>query len=186
MQLILLKFNEENFAVIDIPHDSDGAFLAQMVQVELLIPINEQQLEHEGNLIEDHPLAALGIVDGSTITVKRVARNRVSIYNLPADIKPEELMSLIQSNPDLLNQFKSVDPDYGEVLASGDVAKVRVFQMKREMNRHKVVYTEKQDEIALAADPNNADLKQRVDERVCGCFSVCCLSDCCLLFLRTG
>jgi hypothetical protein len=172
MQLILIKVGEDNISVIDIPHDSDGTFLAQMVQLELSIPINEQELEHEGTQIQDQQLAALGIVDGSSISVKRVTRARVSIYNLPHNIAPEELLALVQANPHLLQQYSSADPSMGNVLATGDLVQLRMFIMKRHMANHKVFYTQDQEDKALEADPNNPELQAKVSERVSFYFSV--------------
>lgn len=166
MQLILIKHGQEGLSVIEIPHDSDGSLLAQMVQVELNIPIREQYLEFEGVQIHNEPLLHLGIVDGSSIIVKHVSQAKISIYDIPADSKPEELLALTQAHPHLLTQFLNVDPDLGTVLQAGDIVKLRTFIMKRMMSSHKVKYERKQEEIAFANNPDDPELQKKMEERV--------------------
>ena len=167
MQLILVKYGQEDFNIIDVPDDSDGNLLAQMVVAELALSLDQLQLEFEGIPIEHHTLAALGVVDGSTITVKTAGKKpRMSIYDIPRDIKPEELIELTLTNPQILQQYSAEDPDLGNVLATKDVAKVRMFLMKRHMQQHKVVYTRKEEIKAFEADPDNPELQKKMEERV--------------------
>lgn len=166
MQLILIKFGQDSLSVIEIPPESDGTLLAQMVQVELNIPIAEQHLEFEGIQIRDEPLLQLGIVDGSTITVKHVSQAKISIYDIPASTKPEELLQLVQLHPHLLRQYLTADPELGAILQAGDVVKLRSFIMKRMMSNHKVQYERKQEDLAFAANPDDPELQKRMEERV--------------------
>lgn len=166
MQLILIKFGQENISVIDVPAESDGALLAQMVQVELGVPIREQHLEFEGVQIHGEPLMQLGIVDGSAIVVKHVSQAKISIYDIPGDAKPEELMSLTQAHPHLLQQFINADPDLAAMIQTGDIVKLRTFMMKRLMSNHKVKYERKQEDIAFANNPDDPELQKKMEERV--------------------
>ena len=194
MQLvILIDDNGDSNApplVLDVPHDADTDLLMQLIHAELGQSMLSQRrrviLESEGVILNAGLLVNFGIVDGSTITLRyapsastQIPANSsltsssginnssgMSIYNIPADITPESLLSLVQSNPSLLQQFRSNDPDLGAVLATGDLSKVRSLMMKRFMERHKDGYTKQQELAALAADPMNPELQRKIEERV--------------------
>lgn len=92
--------------------------------------------------------------------------SNVSLYDLPANITPDQLLLLSQQNPRLLQQIQSNDAELGGVLASQDIVKVRTLMMKRFMNRHKQEYVRQQEMIELERDPMNPELQKKIEEEV--------------------
>jgi hypothetical protein len=90
----------------------------------------------------------------------------ITLYDIPADVKPEELLELTIAHPSLLQQFISNDPELGNCLATRDIVKIRGLMMKRFMNRHKEKYQQEQELKALEADPMNPELQKKIEERV--------------------
>lgn len=90
----------------------------------------------------------------------------VSLYDIPADIKPDDLMALVHQHAHLLKQFQEQDPELAETLVSKDLPKLRALMMKRFMNKHKMIYQQKQDLMALEQDPMNPDLQKKIEEAV--------------------
>ena len=136
---------------------------------------------------------ALGILDGTPLTVQKRAtggnfgsfgssgplaapsgtapsgsavRDDVSIYTLPPDLKPDEMIQLCKDHKRLLEQFKSHDPEMGQLLEAQDLSKLRVLMMKRAMVREKVKYVEKQDEIKFLANPDDPALQKKMAEKI--------------------
>ena len=95
----------------------------------------------------------------------------LSLYDIPADIKPDELLELTKAHPNLLQQFIANDPELGNCLATKDLSKVRALMMKRFMNKHKEDYSKEQEIRALEADPMNPELQKKIEERVRGSYS---------------
>lgn len=74
---------------------------------------------------------------------------------------------MIQQNPNMLVQYKRIDPELGACLELNDAGKLRVLIMKRAMSRHKIVYEARQEELALAtADPMDPEVQKKIAERV--------------------
>ena len=186
MQLIVTKHNTDTIIAIEVPDDADMEIVTQMIQAEMGIPIPEQLLEFEDSPLQLGVLAAQGVVDGSTITVKQVSASQQQASQQhassshgsshgnnqhqlvdPGSVAPERLMEIVQQNPAMLQQYKRLDAELGAVLESGDVSKLRVFIMKRLMNRHKIVYEARHEEIALqTADPMDPETQRKIAEKV--------------------
>ena len=131
-------------------------------------------------------LIHLGIVDGSTLIVREVDRPQpsneprpalsmpmplptnedVSIYTLPPNIQPDQLMQLCSQNSRLLSQFKHSDPELHKHLEAKDISALRMTMMKRYMKGWKVKYEEAQDEKKLLEDPNNPELQKKLQEKI--------------------
>lgn len=90
----------------------------------------------------------------------------ISLYDIPADVTPEQLLQLTKTHPHLLRQIQADDSELGETLASQDLAKVRALMMKRFMNRHKQEFVKQQEIKALEADPTNPELQKKIEERI--------------------
>ena len=57
---------------MELPEDEDVELLAQMIQVELSIPVDKQDISFNGKRVKSGSFRALGIVDGSTVIGKIV------------------------------------------------------------------------------------------------------------------
>lgn len=104
--------------------------------------------------------------EAGTAPVATTASHGPTIYDIPADIKPEELLSLAKSNTSLLAQFQSHDPDLGILLSSGDLTKLRGLMMKRFMERHKQTYQKQQELLSFERDPMNPELQKKIEEQI--------------------
>eukprot|EP00599_Poterioochromonas_sp_BG-1_P011636 CAMPEP_0173156056 /NCGR_PEP_ID=MMETSP1105-20130129/14518_1 /TAXON_ID=2985 /ORGANISM="Ochromonas sp., Strain BG-1" /LENGTH=363 /DNA_ID=CAMNT_0014072689 /DNA_START=25 /DNA_END=1113 /DNA_ORIENTATION=+ len=206
MQIIVLWEGYEDPIVVDVPEDADINLFAQLVMVEARRSVQGHYFEVEGvRLGLNQPLLYQGVVDGSTVFVKKVtdvpaspapaasrpvaspapvttslptptrpvesqatigSSSNVSLYDLPANITPDQLLLLSQQNPRLLQQIQSNDEELGGVLASQDIVKVRTLMMKRFMNRHKQEYQRQQDLMELERNPMNPELQKKIEEEI--------------------
>lgn len=179
MQLIVTKHGTDTLIVLDVPNDADVELLVQMIQAEMGIPLQEQRLEFEGSPLQAGSLVAQGVSDGSSIVVRQQENPEPGTSSSqrasappqhlvdPGSVKPEDLLAMIQQNPNMLAQYKRIDAELGECLKLNDAGKLRVFIMKRAMSRHKIVYEARQEEIALAtADPMDPEVQRKIAEKV--------------------
>lgn len=186
MQIIVLT--EGDPIPIEIDPEGDTNTLVQLVAAQTGTPINEFYLDFEGQRLPGGiQVVQLGIFDGSVVSqVKTPAIRstefaapihqsaataststaRASIYDIPANVKPEELLKFCQDNPHVLAQLEHSDRDLANTLKTNDVTKLRAFMMKRMMQRHKEGYDRQQDMIKLAEDPENPELQRRIAEQV--------------------
>ena len=58
-----------------------------------------------------------------------------TIADVPENIKPDELIALCRSQPELLEQYRAQDEEFAAAIGSGNVTKVRAVMMKRIMSR---------------------------------------------------
>ena len=58
-----------------------------------------------------------------------------SIADVPENIKPDELIALCRSQPELLEQYRAQDEEFAAAIGSGNVTEVRAVMMKRIMSR---------------------------------------------------
>lgn len=104
--------------------------------------------------------------DNDIISVERFVAKRVQLHDIPNDISPDRLLGLVKENPHLLPQFLSADPELGNVLASSNIADLRMLMMKRHMSNHKMIYEKKQEENMIWADPDNEENQKKIAERI--------------------
>jgi hypothetical protein len=90
----------------------------------------------------------------------------MTIYDLPANVTPEQLMDFAQPDSQLLKQIQANDTELAAPLTSRDLPKLRMLMMKRFMNRHKEEYTRQQEFMELEKDPMNPELQKRIEEEV--------------------
>ncbi|RYY83984.1 hypothetical protein EON63_10130 [archaeon] len=144
MQLIFLLDGGDPVA-LEVPEDSDSDLLYQLVAAEIATPPNKFLLLFNDKPVEiGQILITLGILDGSTLTIQHKKTKVPSIYEIPANTPPDQLMSLSRQHPELLQQFLRSDPELGAILQSEDLPKLRMFLMKRFMKGHQEEYTKQQ------------------------------------------
>lgn len=91
---------------------------------------------------------------------------QVTLYDIPADVTPEQLLELSRSNPNLLREIQGNDKELGDVLSRGDLVALRVLMMKRFMDRHKQEFQRQQEMMEIERDPMNPELQKKIEEEV--------------------
>lgn len=89
-----------------------------------------------------------------------------SVGEIPANVKPEELIAICRANPNIMTQILASDPELGGAIQQQDIPKLRTIMMKRYMERHKQEYERKQELIRMAEDPMNPDVQKKIEEQV--------------------
>lgn len=110
---------------------------------------------------------AQGICDGDLILCNKKAKKTVmTIQDIPADIRPEDLITLVQDHPQLKLQLQRVDPELYDKVIQQDVAGLRMLMMMRNMNNHKVQYEKKKEREKIFADPDNPEHQAKIEEAI--------------------
>lgn len=148
---------------IHVPDDADLDLLSQMVTAEIQVPMDQQELYHDGKKIAANALISQNIRDGDIILCKR---KQISARDIPNDISPEGLLDLVQRNPQLQEQIARSDRELAEALASRNVANVRLLLMGRMMARHKVEYEQKQEMNQIYSNPDSAESQAKIAEAI--------------------
>ena len=88
------------------------------------------------------------------------------IDEIPAGLRPEQLIDLCVQQPHLLQQFLSRDPQQGELIRDRDVAGLRTLIMQRTLRMSKRHYDDSNELQLLQSDPTNEDYQRRLEERL--------------------
>ena len=88
------------------------------------------------------------------------------IDEIPAGLRPEQLIDLCVQQPHLLQQFLSRDPQQGELIRDRDVAGLRTLIMQRTLKMSKRHYDDSNELQLLQSDPTNEDYQRRLEERL--------------------
>lgn len=157
-----------NTISLDIPGDEDIHFLKDLIQIECDVARDQQVLSFNGKVLSSGSLSSHGLVDGSEIELEVAAKREraVCIGDIPATTSPEELLKLVSQHPHLIAQYKNADPELGEVVASGDVTKLRTLMMKRHMSNHKRGYVQKQEMDRIWSNPDDAENQRKIQEMI--------------------
>lgn len=199
MQLIFLRHNDDVPVVLEVPDDSDTNLVYQLLAAETGKTLREEYIEFEGRPVQPgQVLVQLGILDGATLFVKPLPSGRTSqatsasgatstatspsqvgngahvesLGDLPANVKPEELIVICRNNPHILTQILASDAELGGAIQLQDIAKLRTIMMKRYMERHKQEYERKQELIRMAEDPMNPEVQKKIEEQVMLCMKI--------------
>jgi DNA damage-inducible protein 1 len=112
-------------------------------------------------------VATQGVADGDIVLLTRKAKKaRMSIQDIPRDIKPEDLIALVEQHPHILTQLQSADPGLGAKVAAKDCAALRMFMMMRTMSQHKAGYEAKQERERIFSDPDNPEHQAKIEEAI--------------------
>lgn len=147
---------------------ADLFLLLQLAAAETGIPYEDLTLQHNGVELRDGgPLSALGVSDGDIVVCTLKSKKvRISIQDIPHDIKPEDLIDLVAQHPHLQTQLESADPELASRVAAKDAAGLRMFMMMRTMDRHKKEFEVKQERERIFADPDNPEHQAKIEEEI--------------------
>lgn len=151
-----------------LTQQADLYLLQQLAAAETAIPYDEMALQHNGaDLADGAPIVAQGVSDGDVLVCSRKAKKqKLSLQDIPVDIKPEALIDLMEQNPPLLTQLRSADPELAEKVGARDVGALKMFMMQRTMDRHKKEFEMKQERERIFADPDNPEHQAKIEEAI--------------------
>lgn len=89
-----------------------------------------------------------------------------SAEEIPGDVTPENLLAIVDANPNILQQLKSGDTNLYDALITKDVSKIRLVLMSRYFNRHKRQYEHAKEIQAIEADPMNEEHQRKIEEAI--------------------
>ena len=89
-----------------------------------------------------------------------------SAEEIPGDVTPENLLAIVDANPNILAQLKSGDTNLYDALLTKDVSKIRLVLMSRFFNRHKRQYEHAKEIQAIEADPMNEEHQRKIEEAI--------------------
>lgn len=186
MQLIVFRHDSEDLVAIEVPDEADSDLLYQLLAAETGKQFRDEYVEFEGQPVRPgQSLMQLGILDGSTLFIKRIealqapsasanpsvspAKATMSLRDIPANIKPDELLQLCINNPHIQTQLNASDPELGAILAARDIGKLRTIMMKRYMARHKQEHDRQLEQRQMEEDPMNPEVQKKIEEQVSLC-----------------
>jgi hypothetical protein len=178
MQVIVVCEETVDPIVIEVPDDGDSDIFIQLVMAESGKNIQQYFLQVENRVIRPgFKLIDLGVSDGSVVNlVRSVSSNmpitQMSIFDVPHDITPEALLTVVASNPHLLSQYQHSDPELALCLSTNNLPNLRGLFMKRHMARHKQMFEQRRNIQTLDEDPMNPDVQKKIEEAVCFCLSL--------------
>lgn len=167
MLLILNVFdNPAASTILEIAETETLDLLKQMIEVQLGIPYDEQQILLADKLLIDGNLLEIGLQSGSSIVVKRIKPAISSVYDIPSNISPADLLQLTINSPQLLEQLRGNDPELAGALTSHDVPTIRMLMMQRFLQKHKIGYKRERELAEIEADPMNEDNQRKIEDAI--------------------
>lgn len=194
MQLSIL-LPDGALSTIELPEE-DGVELnelaVELVAAECGIIPAELKITLNGVVYSDSTSSKLSSIKFSNGDMIKVERNVLAtatprginyLHEIPQNIKAEDLVNVVISNPRLIQQFQNADPDMYSALAKVHNANtnesavsdsdktectsaVRLLMMTRALNNYNVVYEKRVEEQKIFADPFSEASQKRIAEQI--------------------
>ncbi len=98
------------------------------------------------------------------ITVERI--RKLTLEDIPANIKPDELLQFMDTNNHLMDQLRQQDGELYDTLSSRDLSRIRLLLMTRSMNNWSAVYKRNEELQAISANPDSHENQQKIEDTI--------------------
>lgn len=183
-----------NITNIELPTDEDidiNELAIELIAAECGIIPAELKITLNGTEYSNSSPATLSSIQFTTGDMIKVERNILAtntprginyLHEIPGNVKPDELINIVMSNPRLFDQFQSADPDIyaaisklhvtdsSKTVSPSDLAEstgaIRMLMMTRALNNHSVVYEKRVEEQKIFADPFSEASQKRIADQI--------------------
>jgi DNA damage-inducible protein 1 len=163
--LLTLQYGDK-ISAIQVPDDGDMDLLRQLTAAELQLPVGQIEFGKDGAPLGGSATTRLiELLKENDLLVVTRKVTRISINDVNTT-KPEELLALVREHPHLQIQYNNADPEFGRVVASGDVKKLRRIMMERYMRQSKVTFEKNEENRRIAANPDGEEAQNALAERI--------------------
>ena len=110
--------------------------------------------------------ASKSAADDSRLKTEQVVDPELRLADLPPQIPPEQLLSIVRLNPQLMAELEHTNAPLAEAIKNNDIVNVRGLLLKMQMARYMQKREENLDIQRLNANPFDAEAQQRIEERI--------------------
>ncbi|GJP32733.1 hypothetical protein CLOM_g17330 [Closterium sp. NIES-68] len=182
---------DDRIVMIQVDNDELVENVKAILEVETAIPLAEQALLFNGQLLQNHQrLNALGVADNDLLflTRQQPSQQRASSQRAAsqaagaaaaaappaamaqqedgAAVDPQAFRQHVLSDPDLMARLLMSTPELGEAIRDNKVEEMqRVLRWMRKM-QNEMRRKEQEEQELLSADPFDPEVQRRIEERI--------------------
>jgi DNA damage-inducible protein 1 len=161
-----LSGDDGNINILELPDNESSDILTQIIAAEVGIPIDELLIHHYGQDYTSRTFPNLRLSNDDIITVNKLVKKRLNIHDIPASLKPEELLKLVNEQPHLIVQFENNDLEMANALKSNDIRQISLLIMSRQLKQHKVIYEQREEEAKIFSNPDSEENQRKIEEKI--------------------
>lgn len=166
MKISVLTNSDGNINILELPDNEPIDILTQIIAAEVSISYEDLIIHHYGNDYTSKNFHTLSLANDDIITVSKLTKKKISIHDIPANVKPEELLQLVADYPHLLTQYESNDAEMAEVLKTRDARQLSLLIMSRQLAQHKIIFEQREEEAKIFHDPMSEESQRKIEEKI--------------------
>ncbi|KAG6405220.1 hypothetical protein SASPL_132806 [Salvia splendens] len=175
---ITVMTTDEQIVTLEVDRDESVENLKALLEVETRVPLQQQQLLHNGNEMgNSQKLSALGVTDGDLVMMVPNAASSGSRAGAPSNeatgfnpdgsaVNPSAFQQQVRSDSNLMAQLFQRDPELAQAILGNDLN--RLQDILRARNRQKSELRRQQEEemALLYADPFDVEAQKKIEASI--------------------
>ncbi|KAG6407379.1 hypothetical protein SASPL_130368 [Salvia splendens] len=175
---ITVMTTDEQIVTLEVDRDESVENLKALLEVETRVPLQQQQLLHNGNEMGNSlKLSALGVTDGDLVMMVPNAASSGSRAGAPSSeaagfnpdgsaVNPSAFQQQVRSDSNLMAQLFQRDPELAQAILGNDLN--RLQDILRARNRQKSELRRQQEEemALLYADPFDVEAQKKIEASI--------------------
>ncbi|CAI9772793.1 unnamed protein product [Fraxinus pennsylvanica] len=166
---------DEKILTLDVDRDESVENLKALLEVETQVPLQQQQLLHNGREMRNsEKLGALGVTDGDLVMMvsnasssgARASPNEAGFNPDGSAMNPSALQQQLRNDSNAMAQLFQSDPELAQAILGNDLN--RLQDILRARNRQRGELRRQQDEemALLYADPFDVEAQKKIEAAI--------------------
>ncbi|XP_073151435.1 protein DNA-DAMAGE INDUCIBLE 1 [Henckelia pumila] len=166
---------DEQILTLDVDRDESVENLKALLEVETQIPIQQQQLLHNGREMRNaEKLSALGVGDGDLVMMvskappsrSRASANEAAFNPDGSAVNPSAFQQQLRGDSNIMTQLFQSDPELAQAILGNDLNKLQDLLRARNLQRSELRRQQEEEMALLYADPFDVDAQRKIEAAI--------------------
>ncbi|XP_043688357.1 protein DNA-DAMAGE INDUCIBLE 1 [Telopea speciosissima] len=164
---------DEQFITLDVDPDELVENVKALLEVEMRVPLQQQQLLFNGNEIRNSDrLSALGIRDGDLVMmVSRASSSSASTNDLSFNpdgsaVNPGAFQQHVRRDSNMMTQLLQTDPEFAQLVLGNDLNRLQDLLRERHHQRSELRRRQEEELALLYADPFDVESQKKIEAAI--------------------
>ncbi|KAJ4975560.1 hypothetical protein NE237_000666 [Protea cynaroides] len=164
---------DEQFITLDVDPDELVENVKALLEVEVRIPLQQQQLLFNGSEIRNSDrLSAIGVRDGDLVmmvsqaSLSSASTNDLSFNSDGSALNPGAFQQHVRRDSNMMAQLLQTDPEFAQVILGNDLNRLQDLLRERHRQRSELKRRQEEELALMYADPFDVESQKKIEAAI--------------------